>query len=267
MKLGNLFAVAVLMTPLPFVGMAQPAWAHPTHTVAITGALVVENNPVFGKGSRITRHVFREVNLTHGDPKESFLFVQCAGGESRGELRVTVDLIESDRVTVSALLNFFEGSTCGSTDLEEFQRWNGSIAAGESVKVGLEAYNHEFQSNDGAVANFTVTHNVPERPAKPTDVRARAVRVLCVPRLPCSGKKEVVVKWVDNSVNEIGYSIRDTTTGETVGLPANTTEFTWSGLDPQVKHCFLVRANGDAEVSEWSAPIRAILPGQLSSCA
>ncbi|MEU9292052.1 fibronectin type III domain-containing protein [Streptomyces sp. NPDC048275] len=258
MKLGHAMAAAVLLTPILFVGMTEPATARNTHAVVIAGSLHVDD---YGGDDAV--RFFREVvNLTHDKPKAWPVIEQCAGGETRGTLSIELRLNNSETLYARPGLYLHEESTCNNNDLDGIQLPRSrTIAMGKEVSWHLIEQNGEPLSYDKVTASFTVTHTIGAdvgRPNEPSGVIAEVLptRGLCAV-FGANCRKTVTVTWQDNASNETGYEIRNTEIRETqpqttVRLAPNTTKFSWSDLDPKVKHCFQVRAVGDRGPSDWT---------------
>ncbi|MFD7096448.1 hypothetical protein [Streptomyces xanthophaeus] len=166
MKLGYVIAAAVLLAPIPFAGMENPAAASPVHTVVVNGTLVVrDGGSSFDYPKRkITERVFhiptRTFTLRHGHPGGALVHRVCAADETRGELRVKVLLQPSGRVDALAELKLFEESVCENLDLEGKDYGTTSIRPGQTGTIGnLLVKNGEFNSFDLATAAVTVTQN------------------------------------------------------------------------------------------------------------
>lgn len=72
-----------------------------------------------------------------------------------------------------------------------------------------------------------------------------------------TGCNTIILNWSDNSTNETGFELRQSTTlngsySVIAALPANTTKFTNSGLKKGKKYFYKVKAVNSAGSSEWS---------------
>ncbi|MFD3699641.1 hypothetical protein ACFWUZ_26525 [Streptomyces sp. NPDC058646] len=159
MKLAYLTAAAVLLAPIAFV--AQPAQAFNTHTVILTGTLeVYDHGGLFGGSATSTDAFDRRVTLTHNRPRASVLVVECAGGETRAELRVTLMLLGSEVVSSGPRLRLYEESRCDNNDLDD-ENWPVAKNVALNTSRGWRLYvsNDEWGSYyDSADAAFAVTN-------------------------------------------------------------------------------------------------------------
>lgn len=243
MKLARLMAAALLLAPIAFVGMTEPAAAANTHIVLLKGKMwVLDSGGLLGKSSLRKVPIDRQANLTHDAPKKTFKFKTCAGHETRGELSVALTLTSSDRVVTSTRLRLFEESGCDNDDLDG---WHAPairvIGVGDGHRTRITVLNDEFESPDQVDADFTVRHN-----ALPPNAPSQVV----ASRVP-GDSHTISVEWTDEATDETGYEVRNTTTNQTKNLPPNTTRTTWP--NPVVhRSCFQVRAVGVGGPSEWT---------------
>ncbi|WP_406007627.1 fibronectin type III domain-containing protein [Streptomyces sp. NBC_00637] len=246
MKLGRSLAVAVLLTPVALVGIAQPAAASTPHTVTVKGSMRLVDTGEFGS-SEETFHFNRSVQLTHQDKRKVITVVNCHGGEVKGVFDVLAQLDESDTMWVWEQARLFEGDSCDTKDLDarEDSGGNQPLQLGESTRKGDFFYlvNPEFISPDLMDVSFTVSHDGPPRSPE----RVSAKRVLN----SISLKRVVAVEWKDASSNEKAFEVRYNNTGEIRRADPNTTRFTWGGLSTKERQCFSVRAVNDFGVSSW----------------
>ncbi|MFD9454949.1 fibronectin type III domain-containing protein [Streptomyces sp. NPDC059985] len=246
MKVGHVIGATVLLTPVLFVGMTEPASARNTHTVTIQGVLNVRD-----AGGQVSGDAFTEpINLTHDSPTGSFRVERCAGGQTRGVLSVTVRLNSTETVSPSAVLYLYEGTDCKSNDLEGTARTratDGPLLMGRIRDRELSVKNGEFLSDDSAHAELSIEHAAGAdvgRPREPSDVVATAI--------PGTGEKAVRVDWSDNASNETGYEIRNTTLNQSFLVDANATSFSLPHLNDKIRHCVQVRAVGVQGRSAWT---------------
>lgn len=79
-------------------------------------------------------------------------------------------------------------------------------------------------------------------------------------------RNSVKLTWSDRTKNEANYElVRATDSGftknvQSIQLPANTTNYTNSGLAPNTKYWFSVRARNGAAVSEFSPKVKVVTP-------
>lgn len=251
MRLRFITVAAVLLTVISSIGISRPAAAKSTHTVVISGHFSVFGDSHFGHSTEISGDFESPpTELTHNGVTDMNLrLVRCAG-EARGELLITVHLIDAtDEFVADARLDLYEESDCGGNDLEApGVKWKRRIPAGEQRSAHLFKPNGEFLSFDSVEATFTVKNGV--QPSDPNHVVAtRVFRRLYAGRT-------ALIHWQDMSNNETGYEIRNSTTGTVNRVGPNITEFEWHGLNPRIDHCFQVRAIGEFGTSNWSPPGR-----------
>ncbi|MGE7387862.1 fibronectin type III domain-containing protein [Streptomyces sp. NPDC004126] len=245
MKRGRAVGAAVLLAPVLFVGMTQPAAARNTHAVTIRGVLNVRD-----AGGQVNGGSYSEtVNLTHDAPRGSFRFERCAGGETRGLLIVTLQLNKDETVTPRGTLYLYEESSCNNNDLDGTMRTAARPLAMDKVRTHhLSVKNDEFLSDDSTSADFSITHEAAGvdvgRPNEPSNVVATAV--------PVGNEKSVRVDWEDNANNETGYEVRNATLNQNFGVGANVRTFSIPHLDPNLRYCFQVRAVGAQGPSDWT---------------
>ncbi|MFF5447522.1 fibronectin type III domain-containing protein [Streptomyces sp. NPDC012888] len=254
MKLRYAAGAAVLLTPVLFVGMTEPAAARNTHTMWIRGVLNVRD-----AGGEVTGGSFSQaVDLTHDATSGTFRFSRCAGGETTGVLVLTFYLRRDETVTPNGTLSLYEGTRCDDPDREGTIRVSERpILLGKVRSEELVVRNREFLSDDSTSAEFSITHRVAAvdvgRPTEASNVVATAV--------PVGDEKTVRVDWEDDANNETGYEVRNTTLNQNFGVGANTKTFSVPHLDPKVRYCFQVRAVGNQGPSDWT-PV-----GEKAECA
>ncbi|MEV5385657.1 fibronectin type III domain-containing protein [Streptomyces sp. NPDC052721] len=248
MKLRLAIATAILIIPVPFVSMTEPAAAANTHVVVLTGHMKVIDSPGLFTGKRVGEFNFeKRATLTHDRTRATLSTGACVR-DSFGLLTVQLELTRFEYVAVTPTIRLYEGSTCLSDDLDgEKSAITQGVTVGESKSWNLEVVNSEFNSLDYAGAKFFVRNTVGAdvgRPREPSNVVAT--------RDP-GNNRTVVVQWVDNATNESGYEIRNTTLNNTtLPMDADRTTFTWPNLDPSVRHCFQIRAVNAQGPSAWT---------------
>ncbi|MFF8730214.1 fibronectin type III domain-containing protein [Streptomyces sp. NPDC015171] len=246
MKLGYALATAALLAPIVSTGTAGPAAAADLNTVVLAGTLEVHNYETFGTSEKVIRKFNRSVTLSTGHPTELVKVTQCAGGESRGELRIALTRRGSEAVSVRSTLRLFEGSDCDNGDLDGSDEEAGRLVfAGKSSDFFLGAISKEEIKVDLALASFNAAHSTPETdaPAEPSHVVAsRPV-----------DSRHVSVTWEDEADDETGYEVTETFTHNTKTLPPNRTGFVYTipGVTG-AKQCFQVRALGARGPSAWT---------------
>lgn len=218
-----------------------------THAVTLRGTMDVNDCcDIFSGSNKVELNFNRRVNLTHDQPRHLFEVTACAGGETRGHLRVSVQLRGTEVLIARPVLRLFEESSCNNWDLDgQASRAAKNISVGNSDGWSMAAVSNEFNKVDSALAWFTVSHGIGAdigRPREPSNVIAS--------RVP-EDSHRIALQWDDNATNETGYEIRNTTINQTARLAPNTTKTTW--YQPIVfKACFQVRAVGDRGPSDWT---------------
>jgi hypothetical protein len=165
MKLGNVIAAAVLVTPIPFAGMTNPAVASSSHTVVVSGWMRVTDSGAFfsipPNQTRIVNFTIptRTLTLTHTSPSRRITHRVCAAGETTGKLTIQLVLQPSQRVDALAELKLYEESVCENLDLDDTDWASTSVNPGQTKQIDtLWVTNaQEFQSWDSAEASVTVT--------------------------------------------------------------------------------------------------------------
>jgi hypothetical protein len=244
MKNGHVIAAAVLLAPIPFMGMTEPAAANSIHTVVVKGTVrAYDGGPVFGGSHNVTKTISRTVDLRHGGQDRHLRFTACAGGETRADLIVDLRLNSAEQIVADSTLYLFEGSSCNSDDQDGSQsvRNPKPISIDQSRHRFLKVFNNEFQSFDFVTADFTVTHNV-QPPKEPSGLVATHVQ---------GDMHTIHLAWEDNATDETGYEVRNTTTGATARIAPNRTTIAWPS-PLRFKQCFQVRALGNPKPSNWS---------------
>lgn len=162
MKLGRVIVAAMLLTPIPFFGMAEPARAGNLHVVSLTGDMYLFQSGSFlgGIGSYIDPPLSGRAFLTHaaGDNRRTFKFDHC-WGDVRGLLYVKARLNRNDTVSVSAVLSLYEGKSCGTDDLEGVKILDPvRITVGATLSKKSTVNNTEFGSPDFVTVNWALTY-------------------------------------------------------------------------------------------------------------
>ncbi|UFQ99910.1 hypothetical protein KBP30_01155 [Streptomyces sp. Go40/10] len=242
MKLLRLAAAAVLLAPLPFLRVTEPAAAAQVHTVVAKGFMeVYECCSILSPSHTKIVPIDERVVLTHGRPNEHFWVRGCAGDQVRGELRVDLRLNEAEHVNVVARLRLYEETTCENLDRDGEYSPSENVDEGQSRRLDFYVRNAEFHSSDKVTVGLTVSNNA-GAPPEPSHVVAH--------RLP-GRSGTIVVDWIDEATNETGYEVRDTGTGQIARLGPNRTETVFN--QPIVNRtCFQVRAVGASGASEWT---------------
>ncbi|MFF4105664.1 hypothetical protein [Streptomyces sp. NPDC001903] len=173
MKLGHVIATAVLLTPIPFAGMTNPAAASSSHTVVVNGKMTVTDSGSFPLNNvHIVNFEMptRTFILTHARPTGRVVHRVCAAEETRGQLTIQVVLQPSERVDALAELKLYEESTCENLDLDDTDWAATSVNPGQTRQMKrLWVTNaQEVQSWDSAEATVTVAQEPsPPEPPQP----------------------------------------------------------------------------------------------------
>ncbi|QIJ60725.1 fibronectin type III domain-containing protein [Streptomyces sp. JB150] len=223
------------------------------HTITVTGELFVTSPPGIGS-SRASRTLKLDMTtaLSHDRTRTTLTRSVCAGDQARGVLTILFELRSNESVVVSPTLRLFEGSSCGSDDLDaQDEGIQTAFAPRKSLKWRLDARNDELGSPDHARATFTLKHAAGSgtgigRPAEPSAVVATRV---------AGQPSSVRVAWENPATDETRMEIRNTTLNQTKSLPTDSKSFTWPDL-PLGQQCFQVRAVNDVGPSGWT-PVNA----------
>ncbi|MFJ3922111.1 fibronectin type III domain-containing protein [Streptomyces sp. NPDC090022] len=214
------------------------------------GTLTVSNGPGLFSSRTTTNTPFdRLVRLSHDRPTDTLTASACAGGESRGELTVHVELRSNEMVVATPTLRLFEGSTCRSNDLD---------GTDEGIQQGfrpnksltnwrLSVDSDEVGSDDSTRVTFSLKHSTGPgigigRPAEPSNV---------IVTRDAADPTTVKVEWTDTAADETAYHIFNSSLQQTKGVKANSESFVWTGL-PLGRQCFQVRAVNDVGPSDFT---------------
>lgn len=260
MKFRHIIATAVLLAPIPFVGMTEDAAARNTHAITIKGEIGIGDYGGTGKSEFHYEQINKVFNLTHDNPRDAFSWRYCAGGEVVGYVSIWLALNDADdRVVEKPTLTLYEGATCSTRDLVKQRVGAGhAIRVGQSRIINSEIRNTEIASIDDFLrVNLRIAHGVGAdigRPTEPSHVVADVPlsRLLCLATKKSCPTKSVYLTWQDEATNETAYEVRNTSREEIRRVPANTTSFSWPGIGWSEKHCFQVRAVNDKGASDWT---------------
>ncbi|MEU5809958.1 fibronectin type III domain-containing protein [Streptomyces sp. NPDC047718] len=241
-----MMATAVLIAPVPLLGMMEPAEAFTTHVVVVGGSLRVDYDPGFSnrQSQAYTRAFHKVFRIRHHADPEPYVVSACAGDQTLAELTIAPEM-NDEEVDVTMRMQLFRSGSCDRTN---------RIAG---VSVGPAAISkdetHRFtipvggrNSFDRAVARFSVTHVVtpPLAPSDVTATRQSADRM--------TGLRHILVEWQDSSADETGYEIRNTGNQNRRRVGPNHTSYQWADLNPGEPQCFQVRALGTQASSAWA---------------
>ncbi|MET9450922.1 hypothetical protein [Streptomyces cinerochromogenes] len=237
---------AVLLAPIPFLGMTEPAEAFTTHIVRVSGSLrVVDTGGDFSLPAETrTRTFHRSFRLTHHTiPARHFVVRECAG-DTLAEL--TIDLYIHDEDVLARMRMGLHQSACEQTGVEE------RVSAGPAVIARDETQRFTLPlvqkpSFDNALAWFSVRHDVAP-PLAPS-----GLNVTREPPDRRTGLRHMLVEWQDDSADEKGFEIRNTDTNQTRRVNPDRTSYEWAVLGRE-QQCFQVRALGDPDPSDWTPP-------------
>ena len=149
--------VAVLATGLT----AAPAFAHGNyHNVEVSGSLYLVDDESWGSNETGWHSFTGAVTVGDWITQNSYSTNGCVGGEVRGELRVTVDDSAQYPGWVLAHVDarLYEGTSCGTGDLDghrAFSRW---VAAGASEHFQFRVHNDD-EGGDFVDFNFNVRNH------------------------------------------------------------------------------------------------------------
>ncbi|MER6304133.1 hypothetical protein ABT247_31930 [Kitasatospora sp. NPDC001539] len=166
MKLRNIIAVAVLLAPVPFVGMTVPAEAAVDHIIVLDGWVQAEDGPSLPDPTYHDQKTpfHHQIVLTHEMTKShaSFVVSTCADDEVKATLSVGLNLLNDESVVVSPRLLLFHGSDCTTQPLD-----NVSPLAAHAIEGGRGGGNwqifvpsRDYLGTNLADANLTVTHSL-----------------------------------------------------------------------------------------------------------
>ncbi|MFF9000040.1 hypothetical protein ACF1GW_07130 [Streptomyces achromogenes] len=238
--------------------MAKPAAAANTHAVNLEGFVSAFDYEPTGGHTEIRR--FNETILvSHSAPVQSYSIEVCSGNEAVARLTVKLNLRSNETVRVTPNIKLWEFNDCNHSDLEEsVTQSTTTVRPGEQWTLRLSAHSHEYQSPDNAQAAFYVTNEKSSvdvgRPNEPSHVLTESPNTALICAFtgrPCK-TKSVFVTWQDEATNETAYEVRNTNLEQIKRLPANTTQFQWSGIPRTDKNCFQVRAVNDQGASDWT---------------
>ncbi|MGW9369679.1 hypothetical protein ACWGVR_06630 [Streptomyces xanthophaeus] len=157
MKLGKVIAAAVLLTPLSFAGLTDPAAAAAAHIV--TADVFVSARDGFDRNS-----IKRKANftLTHNKRTTSVKYRACTDGAT-AVLKLHVTLNGDETVTVSPNLALYDASAwCEMKDLAGSKSPEPATLGGGGGRLILDftVTSDKFLGKDDASAGMTVTHNL-----------------------------------------------------------------------------------------------------------
>ncbi|MFF4105685.1 hypothetical protein [Streptomyces sp. NPDC001903] len=166
MKLGHVIAATVLLTPIPFAGMTNPAAAFSPHTVVVSGLLRVEDSGSTFSIPPNKRHLVNlnipptKFTLTHTRPTHRAVHKACAAEETQGQLTISLVLQPSERVDALAELKLFEESHCENYDLDGTDWASVSVPPGQTGRIEnlFVTNSQEYDSWDNASASVTIDH-------------------------------------------------------------------------------------------------------------
>ncbi|WP_318205788.1 hypothetical protein [Streptomyces sp. SCL15-4] len=160
MKLGHAVAVAVLLAPIPFAGMTDPAAAAAVHIVTVKVELIAKDGPPFWDMKRITPPR-KNITLDHSKRTRSVTFEVCADG-AIAVLKLRATLLGDEKVAVRPNLLLYDGPPCSSNDLAASVYPSSQVIAGGTGKTGWEIHlpSEKFASFDYAHTSIDVSHNL-----------------------------------------------------------------------------------------------------------
>ncbi|WP_158838686.1 hypothetical protein [Streptomyces sp. NRRL S-1022] len=111
--LGRALAVAVLLTPIPFAGVAQAAAPiGPGFKISIDGQLHVHSYSFFGSNTH--HYSFSHVFLVKqgNNRRENWSTSACAGNDTVGWVRFQMRYVPGNQPEVSTLIRLYTGDSC-----------------------------------------------------------------------------------------------------------------------------------------------------------
>ncbi|MGN9789310.1 hypothetical protein ACTMTF_48525 [Nonomuraea sp. ZG12] len=119
-----------------------------------------DHGGLFGSSTSSTLRIKANRILTHNGRTAHVFVWTCAGGETRGQLSITLRLLGTEVVSARPWLQLYEGASCNNDDLDD-EELSPSRTVPRNVSRGfnLSVTNNEFGSYyDYATAAFDVTH-------------------------------------------------------------------------------------------------------------
>ncbi|MCB0129148.1 MAG: SH3 domain-containing protein, partial [Caldilineaceae bacterium] len=98
----------------------------------MNGNVRLRDDETFGSDERKEATVSENFTLTPPDVTKSYAASWCAGDEVRGELHLQFDLLDGGLIRATGRALYFEGTSCGTQDLEKSQDLALEIPANES---------------------------------------------------------------------------------------------------------------------------------------
>lgn len=161
MKLRNVAAAAVLLTPVMFVGVTENSVASTRHRVVVTGTMMVYNGGgIFASSERRDFSINRTAFVSHSSTSNSIRVEGCAGGETRGILDVSFRLRASENVRYTPTLRLYEESSCHNLDLDgTLTGVTREVVEGGSHGRTMTVKNHGVGATDTVKVTINVANN------------------------------------------------------------------------------------------------------------
>ncbi len=247
MKVRRLSAAALLLAPIMFTGMTEPAQAANPRVVSISGDLVLLYH---GGSEKQTWPIRKGIFLRHGggESEETISVTGCLSGDIKGVLTVRAKLADFESISLDPRLSLYQGKCTSHDRIAVDYGPIRPLRPGKSLKWHLHATSTVDLVPSFAAVSFTATYaNVPP----PNEPGAVTVRTL--PPDPVKPIERAVIQWKDRADDEKGYEILNTSTGQTRSVPPNRESYEWAKLAPAGPQCFMVRALGALGHSAWSS--------------
>jgi hypothetical protein len=124
----------------------------------ISGSLKVLDEETFS-ANEVKTVPFSETITLHDDQLEEVINIeQGVGGEVRGEMMATAQLMSNDRIRVGVDLWLYEGTSEGTTDLDGEKHTLFVLQRGQKLSKGMIAYNTDEDAGDYVKTSFTCTN-------------------------------------------------------------------------------------------------------------
>jgi hypothetical protein len=186
------------------------------------------------------------VNLTVNAAPTVSITSPAGGATFTAPASITIAAAAADRDGTISVVEFYAGATSiGSDTTAPYSiAWNNVAAGGYSLTA--KATDNAGATTTSSAVNLTVNRNEsPTPPAAPSNLAATAVAGL-----------QINLTWTDNSDNEAGFKIEQSTDGfiftQIARVGANATSYSVTGLKAQRFYWFRVKAGNIAGYSASS---------------
>lgn len=129
----------------------------------ISGRMTVLDEETFSPNEKRSRNFDWSSILSDKDDRiqEDFEKIVRAGGEVRGELFLTAQLLSEGRIRVSGDLNLFEGTSESTSDLDGSRNYAFIVRKDQTVTKDLIVYNEDEGSGDYTKVVMTIKNVMP----------------------------------------------------------------------------------------------------------